>query len=166
MTIDLVLLFNTAYRFEQIAFRVPAIERIQETEDSPVHTWDVAVATTNSALALELYLKVLWAIERGTDPPKTHQLDLLYEGLTPETKEALARSYADFSSMRWTVAQMLAKAAYLFQENRYPHEYSGENRHRSRAWSYELAVPYLFRERILELRPELQVDDPGDSALS
>lgn len=159
MTSDLVVLVNTAYGFEQAAFRVPAIERAQEEEDAPIYTWDMAVATTLSALALELYLKALWAIERQADPPKTHQLDLLFEGLTAETKEALAQGYAEYSSIQWTVEQMLAKASYLFQENRYPHEYTGENRHKSRSWSYELAVPYLFRERILELRPELKLSE-------
>ena len=164
LTIDLVLLFNTAYCFEQAAFRVPAIERAQQEEEAPVFTWDVAVATTNSALALELYLKALWAIEREADPPRTHRLDLLFEGLTSETKEALAQAYANYSPIRWTVAQMLTKAAYLFEEHRYPHEYSGENRHKSRSGSYDFAVPHLFRERILELRPELDLSKPGDSA--
>jgi hypothetical protein len=160
--IDLFLLFNTAYAFEQAAFRVPAIERLQDDENAPVYTWDISVATTNSALALELYLKALWVIERTSDPPKTHRLDILFDGLSSETKESLARAYASFSSMQWTVAQMLAKAAYQFEESRYPYEYTGDNLHKSRAWSYELAVPYLFRKRILELRPDLAL--PGTSA--
>ena len=163
MNRELVLLVNTAYGFEQAAFRVPAIERAQEDGEAPVYTWDMAVATTLSSLALELYLKALWVIEREADPPKTHQLDLLFRGLTSETRDALSQAYAEYSSIRWTVEQMLAKASYLFQENRYPHEYTGENRHKSRSWSYELAVPHLFRERIMELRPDLEPPDSHGS---
>jgi HEPN domain-containing protein len=165
MTIDLVLLFNTAYAFEQAAYRVPAIERLQEDEEAPVYSWEVAVASTNSALALELYLKALWAIERDADPPKTHRLDRLFDELTPETKGALAEAYNKYSSIRWTVEQMLAKAAHLFQESRYPHEYTGETYYRSQSGSYELAVPHLFRERILRLRPELDLSTQSGRSL-
>ena len=164
MNRELVLLVNTAYGFEQAAFRVPAIERTQEDENAPVFTWDMAVATTLSSLALELYLKALWVIECQADPPKTHQLDVLYRGLTSGTRDALSKAYAEFSSIRWTVEQMLARASYLFQENRYPHEYTGENRLKSRSWSYELAIPHLFRERIMELRPDLELSDSHVSA--
>jgi HEPN domain-containing protein len=157
MTIDLVLLFNTAYAFEQTAFRVPTIERRQKGEEVPLYSWEIAVALTNSALALELYLKALWAIERDSDPPRTHRLDRLFDELTPETKGALAEAYSRYSSVQWTVEQMLVKASHLFQESRYPHEYIGENYHRSQSGSYELAAPHLFRERILELRPELDL---------
>jgi HEPN domain-containing protein len=149
---DLVLLFNTARAFEEIAFRVPAIERLHNNEDEPIYDWDVAVGSVNSALALELYLKALWVIERGEDPPKTHRLDLLFDGLSNESRNALSAAHRSASEIEWSVREMLEKSSFIFEEYRYPHEWSKKQ---MRSWSYELFVPAIFRERILELRPGL-----------
>ncbi len=139
--------FEEAWQFEQVAVE---LERIGSKGNVHFIPWVV-----NSAFALEVYLKCLYAIENGRFPAKIHSLLDLYKGQTAKSRAAIAGLYAKSvalgpQSSSQDIEMVLEWAKHAFEEWRYRYE--------------EISKPGPFgtnveivcnavRERIIQLRP-------------
>lgn len=77
------------------------------------------------AFACELYLKALFALETGKEPEKGHELDVLFERLSDDTKRKIEDRYL-FRYLHGSVPEDLSSFAKYFQTWRYSYEIKRE----------------------------------------
>jgi HEPN domain-containing protein len=109
--------------------------------------WLGAPTVVCHAFAIELFLKLLLLLETGSYPDREHELDTLFDRLSPEVKDRINGNFRDWRGAR----HYLEEARNAFREWRYPHEHEFLS-----ASHEELAeIGVALRATVSELRPDL-----------
>jgi hypothetical protein len=142
------------------AFRAAAVvlENKLSQEQLAVYSWP---AVTNSAFALELYLKTLLTIEHGRCG-RGHDLTKLFRSLTPQSRDSLTKKHNALAKtdtllaavnkhtgMKVDLQSLLVQGRMAFEQYRYAYEGVPT----STGWGLHVFL-VCIRDHILRHRPE------------
>lgn len=113
----------------------------------------MAPMAANTAFSVELYLKALLLIN-GKEIPKKHDLDVLYDRLNPDTQTRLQARFNALQLRSGSLRDYLGRCSKAFDHWRYMHEWFGSDED-ARSSPPSRQLPSIFREVVLELRPDL-----------
>lgn len=143
--------FKEAWLFEQASNLLTDKRAEGSVASAPI--------VVNCAFAIEVYFKCLYMIANGTVPPQIHNLQCLYDKLTKDEQDAVAKLYAQLvakepQSADLPFAMVLDWAKNAFEKWRYNYERWQQDKIESRAFGNGEILCQAVRERIIELKPD------------
>ncbi len=98
---DLSVTISSAESFHAVAARtlgfIRGLTPEGSTRKAPSGIGELVCCATNLSLALELYLKALY-VQRGDEPPSTHDLGALFQGLSHRARDSVGRRFERIKS--------------------------------------------------------------------